>query len=306
MEDVAKSRGGEYAVAAAILAVAMASRFALDQVLPGRLPFITFFPALIATAYLCSFRTSVVVLLISMVLGAYGFSPPPEQGTLYRVLAGGVFLLVGGVMIYLVAELKSARERSHRQEEQLELINRELKHRLKNLFTISASICTQTIKSGAPPDEMARAVAGRIHAIASAQDTLSVTSTVGADVASLSKTMLANLAPGPDKLLLSGPPAVLPADVTTPFALVLHELGTNSLKYGAWSDNGRVEASWAAADGMLTFNWQELDGPHVAPPIREGLGSALIKRGLPTATVEHDLKPEGLQCRIELPLTARA
>ena len=57
-----------------------------------------------------------------------------------------------------------------------------------------------------------------------------------------------------------------------------------------------------ASGGFL----QEMDGPHVAPPIREGLGSALIKRGLPTATVEHDLKPEGLQCRIELPLTARA
>ena len=306
MEIGAKTRWGEYAVAGAILAVAMACRFALDQVLPGRLPFITFFPAIVATAFLCSLQTSTVVLLISTVLGAYAFSPPIEQGALYRALAGGVFLLVGGVMIYLVGELKRARERSHRHEEQLELINRELKHRLKNLFTISASICTQTIKSGAPPEEMARAVAGRIHAIASAQDTLSVTSSVGADVASLSKMLLTHLAPGPDKLLLSGPPAVLPADVTTPFALVLHELGTNSLKYGAWSDNGRVEATWAVADGLLTYNWHEMDGPHVAPPIREGLGSALIKRGLPTATVEHDLKPEGLQCRIELPLTARA
>ena len=305
MEIGAKTRWGEYAVAAALLAVAMACRFALDQVLPGRLPFITFFPAIIATAYLCSFRTSILVLLISTILGAYSFSPPIEQGALYRALAGGVFLLVGGVMIYLVNELKTAREQSLRHEEQLELINRELKHRLKNLFTISASICTQTIKSGAPPDEMARAVTGRIHAIASAQDTLSVTSSVGADVASLSKTMLSNLAPGPDKLVLSGPPTVLPPDVTTPFALVLHELGTNSLKYGAWSDNGRVEASWAAADGMLTFNWQEMDGPHVAPPIREGLGSGLIKRGLPSAKVEQDFKPDGLRCRIELPLYAR-
>jgi two-component sensor histidine kinase len=302
MENGAKTRWGEYAIAAAIVAVAMACRLALDQFLPGRLPFITFFPALIASAYLCSLPTSIVVLLISAVVGAYGFSPLAEHDVLYRALAGAVFLLVGGVMIYLVSELKKAREKSLRHEEQLELINRELKHRLKNLFTISASICTQTIKSGASPDEMARAVAGRIHAIASAQDTLSVTSAVGADVASLSKMLLTNLAPAPDKLFLSGPPAVLPADVTTPFALVLHELGTNSLKYGAWSDNGRVEATWAVSGGLLKFGWHELDGPRVAPPIREGLGSALIKRGLPKAKVEHDFKPEGLQCRIELPL----
>ena len=184
MGNGARTRWGEYAVAAAILAVAIVCRFALDQVLPGRLPFITFFPAIIATAYLCSLQTSIVVLLISAGLGAYGFAPLIEQGALYRALAGGVFLLVGGMMIYLVAELKSARERGHRHEEQLELINRELRHRLKNLFTIFASICTQTIKYGAPPEEMTRAVAGRIHAIASAKDTLSVTSSFGADVAS--------------------------------------------------------------------------------------------------------------------------
>lgn len=84
---------------------------------------------------------------------------------------------------------------------------------------------------------------------------------------------------------------------------MLHELATNSLKYGAWSDNGRVEATWAVANGVLKFEWHEHDGPHVAPPVREGLGSALIKRGMPTAKVEHDFMPEGLQCRIELPLS---
>jgi two-component sensor histidine kinase len=67
-------------------------------------------------------------------------------------------------------------------------------------------------------------------------------------------------------------------------------------------NNGRVEAIWTVVDGCLKFNWQEIDGPQVAPPIREGLGSSLIKKGLPTAKVEHDFKAEGLQCRIELPL----
>ena len=184
MEKGDKTGWRDYAVAAVIVAVAAGCRLALDQVLPGQLPFITFFPAVVATAYLCSFRTSVIVLFISAALGAYGFSPPDDR-ILYQGIAGGVFLLVGGVMVYLVTELKSARLRSRRHEEQLELINRELKHRLKNLFAISASICTQTIKSGASPDEMARAVSGRIHAISAAQDTLSVTSSVGADVASL-------------------------------------------------------------------------------------------------------------------------
>ena len=45
-----------------------------------------------------------------------------------------------------------------------------------------------------------------------------------------------------------------------------------------------------------------MDGPAVAPPVRQGLGSALIKSGLPTANVTHDFLPEGLECRITLPL----
>ena len=302
MKNVTKTGWREFVVAAAILAVAMACRLALDQILPGQLPFITFYPAIVAAAFLCSFQTSVIVLLISAGLGAYGFTPPAEHGVLYQGLAAGLFFVVGGVVIYLVAELRKAHEQDRRHQEQLELINRELKHRLKNLFAISTSVCTQTIKSGASPDEMVRAVSGRIYAISAAQDTLSVTSSVGADVASLSKSLLTNLAPGPDKLHLSGPRAVLPENVTTPFALVLHELGTNSLKYGAWSDCGRVEATWAVANGLLKFEWREHDGPHVAPPVREGLGSALIQRGLPTAKVEHDFRPDGLRCRIELPL----
>ena len=198
--------------------------------------------------------------------------------------------------------LRVSNHRSQQHEEQLELINRELKHRIKNLFTIAASICRQTIKSGGSSEEMTKAATGRIFAVASAQELLSVTSAQGADLVELVDALVRTVAPDPDRLRVAGASFRLEAQATTPFALILHELATNALKYGAWSHNGIVAVTWRVKAQMLLFEWREHDGPAIAPPMREGLGSALIKSGLPTATVHHDLKPDGLECRISLPL----
>jgi two-component sensor histidine kinase len=303
MGSDAKNEVRDYALAILILAGAIVGRVALDRVLPGRLPFITFFPGVVLAAYLCGPAKSLTVLLLSALVGAYWVDPAPHENvTLFRVLSATFFLLFGGLMLYLIEQLKTAKQFSQRHEQQLELINRELKHRIKNLFTIATSICQQTIKSGGTPDAMAKSVAGRIHAISAAQDLLSATSSAGADVHSLVETLVTPMAPYPDSLLRAGPSVVLPAEATTPFALVLHELATNALKYGAWSGDGRVEATWHLEDRALKFQWRELGGPAVAPPVRQGLGSALINGGLPTANVVHDFLPEGLECRITLPL----
>jgi two-component system CheB/CheR fusion protein len=96
---------------------------------------------------------------------------------------------------------------------------------------------------------------------------------------------------------------LLPVADTTPFALVLHELGTNALKYGAWSvERGYVDVSWRVDDHQLVFRWRERGDLSIALPLRTGLGSKLIKDGLSGACAQHDLKPDGLECVIRLPL----
>ena len=110
------------------------------------------------------------------------------------------------------------------------------------------------------------------------------------------------VAPDTNRLRVAGASFRLPPQVTTPFALILHELATNALKYGAWSHDGHVAVTWRVEARKLLFEWRECDGPAIAPPMREGLGSALIKSGLPNATVQHELKRDGLECRICLPL----
>jgi two-component sensor histidine kinase len=293
----------DYAVAAVIFLVAVAARKGLDYLIPGQLPFITFFPAVVLTAYVCGLYPAIVVLGLSAVMGSLWFHPvSPMDAPAYRVLVLSLFLGLSGLNVFLVHRLRAANELGRQHEEQLALINRELKHRIKNLFAIAGSICQQTIKSGIPVEAMAKAVSGRIFAIASAQELLSVTSSEGADLGSLVDQLVKPVAPAPDKLTASGPRVVLPANSTTPFALILHELATNALKYGAWSARGMVAVEWTVSGSQLEFRWRERGGPTVAPPIREGLGSTLIKRGLPTGTVKHELHPEGLECRIVVPL----
>ena len=152
MTSDAKRKVRDYGLAAVILAGAVVCRIALDKVLPGRLPFITFFPAVVLAAYLCGPTKSLTVLVLSALVGAYWVDPESgENVTLFRVLSATFFLLFGGLMVYLIEQLKAAKQLSQRHEQQLELVNRELKHRIKNLFTIATSVCQQTIKSEARP-----------------------------------------------------------------------------------------------------------------------------------------------------------
>ena len=105
----------------------------------------------------------------------------------------------------------------------------------------------------------------------------------------------------------AGEQVVLPADVATPFRLVLHELATNAAKYGALSgQKGFVELNWSVdrrnKGPVLKVVWEEKDGPPVHRPDNEGFGSQLIRRGVSTAKVDCEFLPKGVRCTIEFAL----
>lgn len=137
-----------------------------------------------------------------------------------------MFALTAGMIVYLVEELQRARRISRAHEEKLQLINRELTHRISNLFAIATSICQQTIRQGGTGDQIETAIGARLRALATAQRLLEVTSHSGAELRALTLEVLEPISPASDKLVLRGPPVHLPVAATTPFALVLHELAT--------------------------------------------------------------------------------
>jgi two-component sensor histidine kinase len=291
-----------YAYALGILVAAIFARRLIDFVLPGELAFITFFPAVFLAAYFFGRGPGILVLVLSTIVGTLWLDPTGQSSVSIYLASALLFFTIAGMIVFLVHELKAARDRLRQHEKQLEMINLELKHRIKNLFSITDSICQQTINAGGTAKEMSRAVSGRILAIASAQDWLSATATEGGALDDLVRELVQSLAPSPSRMRIEGNPIRLPVDSTTPMALILHELATNALKYGAWSkDAGWVHVKWTANSEHLLIVWREHDGPRLAPPIREGLGRKLIKTSLPGARVDHSFNPDGLECRIELP-----
>ena len=113
------------------------------------------------------------------------------------------------------------------------------------------------------------------------------------------------------RLRIEGKPINLPADVATPFGLVLHELAANAAKYGSLTGSkGTVDLSWllsTRSEGpLLTVHWQERDGPPVVKPKAAGFGSSLIENGLPNAKVRLEFSPGGVVCTIELPMPEAA
>ena len=302
MRRLSKKQLSPYAYALGIFVLAVFARGLIDFVVPGELPFITFFPAVFLAAYFFGRGPGIFVLVLSTIVGTAWLDPIGRTSISSYLASAVLFLTIAGMIVFLVHELKAARDKLRKHEKQLEMINRELKHRIKNLFSIADSICQQTIHGGGSAKEMSRAASGRILAIASAQDLLSTTATEGAELQELVQKLALSLAPSPSRMRIEGNSFRLPVNSTTPMALILHELATNALKYGAWSkESGWVHVKWMANSEQVHFSWREHDGPSLAPPVREGLGRKLIKTSLPGARVEHLFNPDGLECRIELP-----
>lgn len=108
----------------------------------------------------------------------------------------------------------------------------------------------------------------------------------------------------PSRTLIKGSAVKIRPQNVQKLTLVLHELMTNAVKYGALSgQNGTVSVSWTVARNdatpILKFRWEERGGPPVTAPARQGLGSLLIKTSFPNARL--DFGERGLTCEIELP-----
>ncbi|MER8440062.1 sensor histidine kinase [Mesorhizobium sp. M1312] len=89
------------------------------------------------------------------------------------------------------------------------------------------------------------------------------------------------------RIRLEGPNVALIADIAVPVGMALHELASNSAKFGALSQpEGQLAVCWSVgssgAGQMLSLAWQERNGPPVQTPTRRGFGTALLERLVPS------------------------
>lgn len=203
-----------------------------------------------------------------------------------------------GVLVQAI-DVTDRRERERRQG----IITTELAHRMRNQLAVVRAIVSQTLRSASEVREAAQTIDGRLMALSRAQQLLLSGASEEGSVESVVRVALAAYGEGePAPYRLSGPHVVLNPQLVMSLALVLHELGTNALKYGAFSTpGGKVSITWDVdGEGRFVFDWRETGGPAVAPPLRRGAGSRLIAAGLDTfdGEVRMDFEPEGLHCRM--------
>lgn len=174
-------------------------------------------------------------------------------------------------------------------EEGRELLAGEMSHRVKNLLAIASGLTAITSRSTTTTNQMARELTQRLTALGRAHDLVRpVPGQTHAASALLGDLLTVLLAPYDDlgafsgRIRVSVPRMSVGEAATTIFALVVHELATNSLKYGALSvDTGTLDVSCSAHDEAVTVVWTESGGPKVAAPERPaGYGSRLVERSV--------------------------
>ncbi len=181
------------------------------------------------------------------------------------------------------------RERA-RAAQQQDLLIAELNHRVRNILGLIRALVSQSQAEALSVPGFAAIIGGRIAALAAAHDNITAKNW---GPASLVRLIEAELAPycGAERarFRLMGDDVLITPEAYTILALVVHELATNSAKYGSLSARaGSVEVSLArTAFGDLALRWREAGGPPVTAPSRHGFGSTIITRSIP-----HDLQGE--------------
>jgi two-component sensor histidine kinase len=174
-------------------------------------------------------------------------------------------------------------------EEGRELLAGEMSHRVKNLLAIASGLTAITSRSTQTTTDMARELTLRLTALGRAHDLVRpLPGQTKAASALLGDLLTVLLAPYDDlgafsgRIRVSVPRMSVGDSATTVLALVVHELATNSLKYGALSvDTGTLDVSCSAHDEAVTLVWTENGGPKVKPPSGEGgFGSTLVERSV--------------------------
>ncbi len=189
--------------------------------------------------------------------------------------ADRAFMLSIANMVGLATERRLMTEELEQVAELRKLQAEELRHRIKNLFTIVNSLVGLSERDGRRKGDPQGAFAilrGRIEAMARA-------SSIGAgnldmsrstvDVVDLTRSVLQAHA---GQVEVAGGSTLVPSLWSTPLGLLFYELATNAAKYGALGvDSGRVAVTWSTKDDVLVGVWRETGGPEVSAPV-EGAG----------------------------------
>ena len=236
----------------------------------------------------------------------------PDDGYLWVEAAGRCEHGASGQPTCFAGLIVDVQDRKLAEQQQRTMIN-ELNHRVKNTLAIVQSLAAQSFSGATSVERAAEVFNARLISLSHAHDVLTHEHWQSALLSDLVKQMArSHDFRGNERFEIQGPRVRLAPQQALSFAMALHELATNAIKYGALGDRGGgVRIHWRVDGGgqgpVLHLDWVEHGGPPVDPPTRKGFGTRLIERCLNperNGAVCFDYRQSGLACHIAMPLPA--
>ena len=207
------------------------------------------------------------------------------------------------VFLGFLRDITDRREAARRQE----LLIGELNHRVKNLLGVVAGIAHQTVRSSETLADFGPSFTGRLSSLARAHEVLTAGAWDRSSLRALVESLVGDYSHGDDPPVgVAGDEVLLPPRHLLSIGMVLHELLTNALKYGALSSpDGRIAIVWSDGEDGVTLDWIETGLVGVVPPARRGFGSKMIAMSVThelKGTSESEWHSHGLTFRLAFPL----
>lgn len=207
------------------------------------------------------------------------------------------------VILRLTDEVAAERAKAQQQQE---LLIAELNHRVRNILNLIRGLINQSRHDAVSIDEFAGLVGGRINALAAAHDNITRQNWSPASLRELIGTEAEAYVSGKmERVRITGDDAMVAPEAYTVLALVIHEMMTNSAKYGSLCDrSGTLAIEVDCDDSGMTLCWKERGGPPVKPPERRGFGSTIIEKSIPfelNGRAQLDYRLSGVEAEFWVP-----
>ena len=283
--------------AVACVAVASAVHLAFRLVRPDLAAYSTYYAAVFFATIVGGVWSGVLALVLGGLAAWFVFEPsflsiqPPlsdEVASLLLYSVSCVLIIWGAENYRLVVRRLDAEEHYRR------LVVKELDHRIKNKFATVYAVLGHELRA---QGDVWNKIAGRLRALAAADEFLLKSDGQGADITDILQAELS--AYGRSRVRYQGEAVQLSPKPAAMLALVFHELATNAAKYGALSvPTGFIDVCWDRVGNSMKISWVESGGPRVLQPTRRGFGTKLLHHALEPfhGSVESHFHPDGLRC----------
>jgi two-component sensor histidine kinase len=192
----------------------------------------------------------------------------------------------------------------HAADEHQRLLFEEMRHRI----TTTLGVVEQSLRVAATVDDARNAIRTRLVAMGRAHDLLIENEWISADIREVVGGAISAYVGNGPRVATTGDTILLTPRAAVTLAMLLNELSTNAIKYGAWSTKvGQVAICWGAEGDQFHFRWSEQHGPPVRPPAQRSFGTRLIETALPgilegVAMLRYE--PTGLVFEFHAPLVS--